>query len=253
MRVAVIFDVDGVLVDSPHERAWRESLRELAEGEWIDALGPGARRPVLLDTQLYQAKVAGKPRLEGARAALAHFGFPDVETRATHYASEKQRRLEELIASGACRAFPDALRLVARLRERGVPLAAASSSRNANQIMGMITLPAGEGTTGEDITLLDCFPVNVCGRAVARGKPAPDLFLLAAAELGVEPGDCVVVEDAPSGVAAAKSGGMKAIGIARLKDEAMLQAAGADLVVGSLDEVALDPLLAGRLSSKRAA
>ena len=66
----------------------------------------------------------------------------------------------------------------------------------------------------------------------------------------VDPTDCVVIEDAPAGVAAAKNGGMKAIGIARLHDEAMLSAAGADLVVSSLDELAIDPLLAGMPASR---
>src|SRR5271157_5955883 len=69
------------------------------------------------------------------------------------------------------------------------------------------------------MVLFDCFAVNVCGVKVAKGKTAPDLFLLAAAELAVDPAACVVVEDAPAGVAAAKNGGMKAIGIARLHDE----------------------------------
>ena len=250
MTVAVVFDVDGVLVDSPHERAWREALTELIEGEWAGAPGDGAPRPIVLDTGLYQAKVAGKPRLEGARAVLDHFAIPDAETRAVRYAETKQRRLEGLVASGACHAFPDALRLVARLRQSRVRLAAASSSRNANGIMKCVRMPPTDAAETNGETLLDCFEVNVCGHPVERGKPAPDLFLLAASRLRVEPEECVVVEDAPAGVAAAKSGRMKAIGVARLDDQAMLGASGADLVVRTLDEVAVDPLIGGRLVTR---
>jgi beta-phosphoglucomutase-like phosphatase (HAD superfamily) len=137
-----------------------------------------------------------------------------------------------------------------------VPLAAASSSKNANSLMEKIDLdakPASTTGTAERprrTRLLDCFAANVCGQDVA-GKPAPDIFLAAAAALGVAPADCIVVEDAPAGVAAAKNGGMKTIGIARLHDEAGLTASGADLVVSTLDEVAIDPLIAGRLAARR--
>ena len=82
---------------------------------------------------------------------------------------------------------------------------------------------------------------------MARGKPAPDLFLLAAEELGAGSERCIVVEDAPAGVEAAKAGGMRAIGIARLDDAEMLRRAGADLVVTSFDSVAVDALAEGRL------
>jgi HAD superfamily hydrolase (TIGR01509 family) len=257
MPIAVVFDVDGVLVDSPHERAWREALARLAHSEWRDVAALTRYREEAFDTALYQERVAGKPRMDGARAVLEHFGFPDAEVRARRYASQKQRRLEELIDAGAWHPFPDALRLVARLRQRRIRLAAASSSKNANGMMQRISLEAtavtSETSAGKTAggTLIECFDANVCGRDVGNGKPAPDLFLLAAAELAVDPRDCVVVEDAPAGVLAAKNGGMKAIGIARLGEEAILGASGADLVVASLDEVAVEPLLSGELTSRR--
>jgi beta-phosphoglucomutase-like phosphatase (HAD superfamily) len=256
MRSAVVFDVDGVLVDSPHERAWKEALVDLACGGWRELVPNTRYRPEAFDTATYQHFAAGKPRLSGAYAILAHFGFSEAESRAVVYAREKQRRFRELIDQGAFEPFPDALRLVTELRRQDVRLAAASSSKNANDMMEQIPVrarPASAQGTGEppgDTTLVDCFAANVCGYDVEKGKPAPDLFLLAAAALAVDPTDCVVVEDAPAGVAAAKNGGMKAIGIARLHDEAMLSASGADLVVSSLDEVAIDPLLAGTLASR---
>jgi beta-phosphoglucomutase-like phosphatase (HAD superfamily) len=64
-----IFDVDGVLVDSPHEKAWRESLRELMEGEWNDIRAQTTWSPGAFTPQVYQEEMSGKPRLSGARGA----------------------------------------------------------------------------------------------------------------------------------------------------------------------------------------
>lgn len=226
---ACIFDVDGVLLASPHERAWREALESAAQQDQ-------------LTTVMYQTHVAGKPRLDGAIAALRALGVPDAERHAAAYAERKQQRLEALIRDGSITAFPDGLRLVRALRTRRWRLAAASSSKNANEMMRHVQFDSGE-------TLLDVFTANVCGRDVLRGKPHPDLFLLAAAELGVAPSECVVIEDAPAGVAAARAANMTAIGIARLEDAASLKSAGADLVVTNLDDVSLDALAVGQLAS----
>ncbi|HYN38051.1 MAG TPA: HAD-IA family hydrolase [Rhodospirillales bacterium] len=253
---AVVFDVDGVLIDSPHERAWREALAELAETNWRDVVAATTFAPGRFSTEVYQRHVAGLPRLEGARAALEHFGFPDAAAAAIVYASRKQRRLEALIAEGAFGAFPDALRFLLALRGEGVSVAAASSSKNADTMMrqvdiGSLPRPHGGGRkprAGD--SLLEAFDADVCGRDVAHGKPAPDLFLLAAAALRVDPAACVVVEDAPAGVAAAKAGGMRAIGVARLDDARLLHGAGADLVVTSLAQVAVGPLIDGRLEAR---
>jgi HAD superfamily hydrolase (TIGR01509 family) len=137
-------------------------------------------------------------------------------------------------------AFPDSLRFIHAVRAHGFRLAVASSSRNANQMMRIIP----DETGGR---LLDLFDANLCGRDLRRGKPDPEIFLLAAPALGVAPASCVVVEDAPSGIEAARAGGMVALGVARLGDEALLLAAGADLVVTSLDEVAVDALMVDHL------
>ena len=85
--------------------------------------------------------------------------------------------------------------------------------------------------------LLSIFDADLSGTDVPRGKPDPALFLLSAKALDVPPAQCVVLEDAPAGIAAARAGGMASVGIARLGDEALLQAAQADLVVTSLDQV----------------
>lgn len=228
---AAIFDVDGVLLASPHERAWREALDGLAE-------------PDRFTTAIYQAHVAGKPRLLGAKAALEALGVGDAARLAAAYAERKQKRLEELIDTGSVSPFPDALRFVEAVGALGWPMAVASSSKNANRMLKPIRLSSGK-------SLLDIFTVNVCGRDLPRGKPDPALFLLAATELRVAPAQCFVVEDAPAGVEAAGAGRMKALGVARLGDADLLRAAGADLVVASLDEVAIDELAIGRLDRRR--
>lgn len=214
---AWILDVDGVLLASPHERAWREALHGIAD-------------PAGLTTVMYQALVAGRPRLDGALAALTALEVPDVGRVGPAYAAAKQRRLEEIFAMEGVVAFPDALRLVRRLRAAGWPIAAASSSRNAESMMRMVDLNRRE-------TMFDAFAVTVCGRDLRHGKPDPEIFLLAAAELGVDPTRCIVVEDAPAGITAALAGGMATLGVARLDDADGLCAAGAERVVASLDEV----------------
>jgi beta-phosphoglucomutase len=224
---AGIFDVDGVLLASPHERAWREALTGFAD-------------PNRFTTAMYQEHVAGMPRLDGARAALVVLGVPNAEKQAVVYAERKQKRLEELITAGHVAPFPDALRFVQVVAALGWPMAVASSSKNANQMMQSVRLESGQ-------SLLEVFGVNVCGRDLAHGKPSPEIFLLAATELRVNPENCFVAEDASAGIEAARAGGMIALGVARVGDAAPLMAAGADLVVASLDEIAIDTLANGLL------
>jgi beta-phosphoglucomutase len=242
-----IFDVDGVLVDSPHERAWRDALRRLMEGPWRDIAPQSSYQPERYTSEIYQTYVAGKPRMDGVRAALDYFGVRDPDgRRALEYAELKQAELLRLIEQGEFRAFDDALRFLLDLKAAGVKIAAASSSKNANLLLGKVPLKEFAGRHGfvkPGDTLLEMFDANVCGRDFAQGKPAPDIFLAAAAELILPPAYCVVVEDATSGVQAALAGGMACIGVARLGDAAMLRAAGADWVVSSLDELPAVALL----------
>jgi beta-phosphoglucomutase len=233
---AAIFDVDGVLVDSPHEAAWREGLARLMAGPWRELARSSGFDPAAFTTAVYQAHLAGKPRMAGAQAALAHFAVPDPDgALARQYADAKQAMILELIERGAFTAFADGRRLLLRLREAGLRLAAASSSKNANDFLARV--PGAPGGT-----MLELFDANVCGRDFAHGKPHPEIFLTAAAELGLPPGRCFVVEDAVSGVAAARAAGMACVAVARLDDVAQLRAAGAALVVTSLDEVGLEAL-----------
>jgi beta-phosphoglucomutase len=249
-----IFDVDGVLVDSPHEQAWREALRELMEGPWSDIAGSTSWGADKFTSRVYQERLSGRPRMDGARAALEYFGVPDIDKRATEYADRKQDMVVRLIEAGKFTAFDDALRFVLAVKEAGIRTAAASSSKNAGLLLGKIRLDEFAERTGlksdlirPGLTLRDTFDADTSGREFEHGKPAPDIFLAAASELGSDPAACFVVEDAPSGVKAAKAGGMAAIGLARSDDEALLAAERADLVVDSLDDVDVSALGSGEL------
>jgi trehalose/maltose hydrolase-like predicted phosphorylase/beta-phosphoglucomutase-like phosphatase (HAD superfamily) len=254
-----IFDVDGVLVDSPHDQAWREALRELMEGDWRDIRDRTAYSPERFTKTVYQQVMAGMPRLAGARAALEHFKVPDSGSRARQYAAAKQNLVTRMIEAGQFVAFADALRFILMVKDAGIPVAAASSSKNAKLFLRQIRLDTFAAEQRLDypfvrpgLTLLGLFDADISGRDLPRGKPDPMIFLAAAEELGAPPSRCFVVEDAVTGVQAAKAGGMAALGVARLGDEKMLADAGADLVVTTLDEVSGAALAGGRLQRRRA-
>ena len=254
-----IFDVDGVLVDSPHERAWRDGLQELMEGPWSDIAPQTTYAPEKFTPQVYQSIMSGKPRMSGARAALEYFEVPDVDGHVDEYADRKQTMIIELIEAGEFHAFPDALRFIMAVKDMGIKVAAASSSKNAKLFLRQIRLDtfAEENGLSYDflapgLSLLDFFDADLSGRDFAQGKPHPEIFLTSAAELGLAPEDCFVIEDAVSGVQAAKAGGMAALGLARADDEDALAAADADLVVTSLDDVDLDGLRERTLRRKSA-
>jgi trehalose/maltose hydrolase-like predicted phosphorylase/beta-phosphoglucomutase-like phosphatase (HAD superfamily) len=249
-----IFDVDGVLVDSPHETAWREALRELMETRWRDVRPDTTWAPERFTRRVYQEVVAGKPRHSGALGALEYFAVPGAADLVDEYAELKQRKVVELIEAGEVRAFDDAVRLLLDLRAVGIRLAAASSSKNADLMLSRLridTLAEDSGVCHDFIepeqTLLDLLEADISGRTFKRGTPDPEILLTACRELGLPPQSCFVVEDAVSGVIAAKSGDMAAIGIARAHDRRLLRDAGADLVVTTLDDVDRAQLQNGRL------
>lgn len=253
---AAIFDVDGVLVDSPHEAAWRDTFAELMASEWADIRDQTTWTPEAFNAQVYQQVLSGKPRMEGAMAALEHFGVPEPETRVDAYATLKQEMVVELIEAGKFSAYDDALRFLLAMKDSGVLVAAASSSRNAGLFLRQIRLDEFAASEGleydwmqDGLTLLESFDVDISGRHFERGKPHPEIFLTAASELGVDPRAAFVIEDAESGVQAAKAGKFAALGLARHDDEALLEDAGADIVVSSLDDVDLSGVAQGRLVS----
>jgi beta-phosphoglucomutase len=143
------------------------------------------------------------------------------------------------------------------VRDAGIRLAAASSSKNAGLMLVQIRLDTFADEQGlgydllrPDLRLSDLFDVDISGRDFARGKPDPEIFVTAGEELGLAPRECFVVEDAAAGVEAAKAGKMAALGVARADDAELLSAAAADLVVTTLDEGDLDRLSEGRLGRR---
>ena len=170
-----IFDVDGVLVDSPHEDAWRESLRELMESEWADISDRTTWSPKAFTSRVYQQEVSGKPRIAGARAALDYFQVPGADLRVDEYATRKQAMVVRLINAGKFTAYPDALRFVIAVKELGIRIAAASSSKNAALFLRKIRLDtfaqedaATSASLRPGLTLLDAFDADVSGRDFAR-------------------------------------------------------------------------------------
>lgn len=241
-----IFDVDGVLVDSPHEQAWRESLQELMEGPWVDIAGETSYSPDKFTPELYHQRMSGKPRTAGATAALEYFGVPDIDRRVQEYGEHKQEMIVRLIDAGRFSAYDDAVRFVLAVRDAGIPVAAASSSKNAKMFLERIDLSRFGGSGN----LHAVFDVDVSGRDFAQGKPHPEIFLTAASELGVDPGDAFVAEDATNGIQAAKAGGFSALGVARADDVDALAGEGADVVVTSMDDIDLAGLEKGQLTTK---
>jgi beta-phosphoglucomutase-like phosphatase (HAD superfamily) len=227
------------------------------EGDWRDIRDQTSWSADRFTPLVYQQVMSGKPRMSGALAALEYFGVPEPETRVQAYADRKQAMVVELIEAGEFEAYPDALRFIMAVRAAGIPTAAASSSKNAGLFLRQIRLDTfadNEGLSYDflrpGLSLLEFFDADISGRDFAQGKPHPEIFLTAAQELGAPAEACFVVEDAVSGIQAAKAGGMAALGISRADDADALAQADADLVVTTLDDVDIDGVRTGRLARK---
>jgi hypothetical protein len=122
-----------VLVDSPHQKTRRESLRELTESGWLDIRDRTTWSPEAFTSHLYQEHISGKPRARGARAALDYFQVPDAEGRVAEDAQRKQEMVVRLIEAGDFTAYPDALRFVIAVKDAGALIADASSSKLASE------------------------------------------------------------------------------------------------------------------------
>ena len=206
---AVIFDCDGTLVDS----------EPLAFTAWERALAPYGYAITEADGEACVG--LPYPRVHAYFAERAE--LPASEPFWEIFSAELFALIDtELLP------FDDAVQAARTLRERGVPVAVASSSPRER-------LHRTLGRAG----LLEAFDVTVAGDEVAHGKPAPDMFLLAAERLGVEPRSCVVIEDSPPGVQAGVAAGMVTLAVCRVPGtEASLAAA--DRVV---DTVSADAIL----------
>lgn len=211
----VIFDMDGVLLDT--ERLYTEATQRIV-----------GRFGKTFDWSV-KADMIGRPAADSARHLVEALALPITPEE---YLAERAALFETLMPTADAR--PGARALVERLAAAGVPQAVATSS--GQRLLGL--------KTARHHDWFRHFACIVCGDdpRVERGKPAPDIFLVAAAVLGAEPARCVVVEDAPAGVAAARAAGMRVVAA---PDPAMdrRRYADADLVVDDLGGLTVAALL----------
>ena len=234
---SVIFDLDGVITKTAtlHAHAWKETfdqylkLREKRDGE------PFHEFTYQND---YLTFVDGKPRYQGvktfleSRSIILPFGNPsdppDKET-ITGIGNKKNQLFHQLLKEEGAEVFDSSIGLVKKLKENGIKVGVASSSKNCQAIL-------------KSVGLEDLFQARVDGIVSAelglKGKPEGDIFVTAAKNLGTLPENSVVVEDASSGVEAGRNGGFGLVlGVARENNEQELTRAGADLVVTDLAEI----------------
>ncbi len=205
-RWAVIWDLDGVLVDSTegHFAAWQRLFAE--EGLQMD-------RAEFLRT-------FGQRNDSVLRAALG----PDLPAARLQDLGERKEAYFRSLVPQLVRPVPGALMLLSELHGAGVAQAIGSSAPRANLETILSTLGISE-----------LFGATVTAEDVSRGKPAPDVFLTAAARLGIPPARCIVLEDAPPGVEAARAAGMRCVAVTTTRPPADLQRA--DRVVVSLTDL----------------
>ena len=174
-------------------------------------------RPEAFTAQVYQQVLSGKPRMAGAmRAPWSTSACPIPRSRVDAYAEHKQAMVVALIEAGKFSAYPDALRFLLAAKDAGIAVAAASSSKNAGLFLRQIRLDEFARAGGSELRLDRARP-DAAGRLRRRhlrppfraGQAAPGDLPDRRAELGVEPPAAFVIEDAVSGIQAAKAGGVR--------------------------------------------
>lgn len=210
---AVIFDMDGVLLDSEplHYRALRDVLA--GEGhEWTEKDNERLLGTTVADTFRIISQTVDLMR--------PHDDLIDI------YNTEVLA-----ILSGPLEPAPGLLHLLGRLRSHGVPIAVASSS-----------LRDWIETTLGSLRIRAYFSIVVSGEDIKQGKPAPDIYLRTAELLDVPPVRCAAIEDAPNGIASAQAAGMRVIAV-RTPYTVHLSLDAADYIVDGLADIDLAMLL----------
>jgi beta-phosphoglucomutase family hydrolase len=232
-----LFDLDGVLTDTArvHGAAWTETfddfLRRRAEqnGEPFVPFDPRAD---------YDAHVDGKKREDGVRDFLTSRGIelpagdvadPPGAPTVHGVGNRKNELLLAIMERDGVEVYEGSRRYLEAAREAGLRRAVVSSSANTEQVLEVTGLAALVEHRVDGVTARE--------RGLA-GKPAPDTFLAAAADLGVAPAQAAVFEDALAGVAAGRAGGFGCVvGVDRVGQAEALRDRGADVVVQDLDEL----------------
>jgi beta-phosphoglucomutase family hydrolase len=221
---ALLFDMDGVLTQTAkvHAAAWKqmfdEYLRERGKGD----------EPFALPRD-YEEHVDGKPRYDGVRDFLVSRGIEPDDDLVKQLGDRKNDLVQALIRKDGVETYDGSVRYVHAARDAGLKTAVVSSSKNTPEIL-------------EAAGIADLFDDVVDGHAVEdrgmKGKPAPDTFLAAARELGVEPAQAAVFEDALAGVEAGRAGDFgHVVGVDRGGEANALLEHGADVVVADLAEL----------------
>ncbi len=214
---AVVFDLDGLLFDTEalFFRAASEMLRD---------------RGKVFTVEIMRAMIGRQPA-EAGRALQTMSGLDDPPEALM---AEAKRRFEGLIDT-AVHPMPGLFALLAHLEKLGLPLAVGTSSGRAYAERLL-----------RNHRLRDRFAVVLCREDVSRHKPDPEIYRTASERLGFEPASVLVLEDTPTGLAAAKAAGTFAVGVPHDHSPAS-DLAGADLIVSSLD----DPVLFARIDGGR--
>ncbi|MGD8169134.1 HAD family hydrolase [Herbiconiux sp. P16] len=227
---AILFDLDGVLTPTVdvHRRAWARLFAPYLAAHGV---------PAYTDDD-YFLYIDGKPRVDGVRTMLAARGLSLPEGSPTDapgtltvwgLGNQKNGEFEAELAEHGVAAYPGSLEFLAAALDAGYEVAVVSSSRNAVPVL-------------EAAGIRDRFDVIVDGEVAAAehlaGKPAPATYQRAAELLGFTPEECVVVEDAHSGVQAGRDGAFGlVVGVDRGVGAQELLDSGADIVVNDLDEL----------------
>lgn len=233
---AVIFDLDGVITKTAatHTRAWKKTFDNLLK-EMAETGGKPFRE---FTTDDYLKYVDGKPRYKGVASFLKSRGIelpwgnpddsPSHET-ICGVGNLKNDAFLDLLEKEGAEVYPSTKMLLQELREQGIKLGVASSSKNCREVL-------------QAAGLLSFFEARVDGVVSAqmnlKGKPEPDIFTKACELLGEKPSDSIVVEDAVSGVKAGSRGKFGlTLGIARKDNAGELKENGADHVITDFAEI----------------
>ena len=238
---AVVFDLDGVITKTAttHSRAWKkmfdEYLLQRSNNEGCDF--------VEFTSGDYLTFVDGKPRYEGVKSFLQSrnislpFGStddtPELET-VCGLGNRKNEAFNDVLIKEGVEVYPATVRLLEILKKNNIRIGVASSSKNAESVLNAAGLMHFIETRVDGV---------VSAEIGLNGKPAPDIFLTAAKNLGVDPNFTIVVEDAVSGVQAGKNGNFGLVlGLAREDNTQDLLAAGADIVVDDLEDITMEEI-----------
>jgi beta-phosphoglucomutase family hydrolase len=220
---ACLFDLDGVLTQTAkvHAAAWKQMFDEYLHT---------CAEPFHEFTQDdYEEYVDGMPRLDGVRSFLKSRGIELPEDQLKELGDRKNEIVLRLIHDQGVETYEGSVRYVKAARDAGLRRAVVSSSANTRDVLRV---------TGIE----DLFEAVVDGIVIERdglkGKPAPDSFLAGARELGVEPAEAAVFEDALSGVEAGRAGNFGfVVGVDRVGHADALRTHGGDVVVQDLSEL----------------